>query len=126
MEKGIEKKNQQKLTGVVISDKMKDTVVVRVDRYVKHAKYDKFFTKSSKFKAHDPGNPMSAIIFCATSLLVIPSVIPPTQYVWPISPFWRMSSMARQWSRTNNQSRIFLLEQLYRAMMIAEGRTYHY
>jgi small subunit ribosomal protein S17 len=56
MEKGTEKKNQQKLTGVVISDKMKDTVVVRVDRYVKHAKYDKFFTKSSKFKAHDPGN----------------------------------------------------------------------
>lgn len=56
MEKGTAKKNQQKLTGVVVSTKMKDTVVVRVDRYVKHAKYEKFFTKSTKFKAHDLGN----------------------------------------------------------------------
>jgi len=44
------------LTGVVTSTKMKDTIVVRVDRYVKHAKYDKYFTKSKKFKAHDAGN----------------------------------------------------------------------
>ena len=35
---------------------MKDTVVVRVDRYVKHPKYQKYFTRSRKFKADDPGN----------------------------------------------------------------------
>ncbi|MDO8492029.1 MAG: 30S ribosomal protein S17 [bacterium] len=46
----------RRLTGVVVSTKMKDTIVVRVDRYVKHPKYDKYFTKSKKFKAHDAGN----------------------------------------------------------------------
>lgn len=39
-----------------MSAKMKDTIVVRVDRYVKHKKYEKFLTKSAKFKVHDPGN----------------------------------------------------------------------
>lgn len=52
----IKQKNLQKISGVVVSDKMKDTVVVRVDRYVKHRKYEKYFTKSKKFKADDPGN----------------------------------------------------------------------
>ena len=56
MTKAPERKNPQKLTGVVVSDKMKDTVVVRVDRYVKHPKYQKYFTRSRKFKADDPGN----------------------------------------------------------------------
>jgi small subunit ribosomal protein S17 len=46
----------RQLVGLVVSTKMKDTVVVKVDRYVKHAKYDKFFTKSKKFKADDKGN----------------------------------------------------------------------
>lgn len=52
-------KNPQKLVGTVVSTKMKDTVVVRVDRYVKHKKYEKFYTKSAKFKVHDPGNTKS-------------------------------------------------------------------
>lgn len=46
----------KKLQGVVVSNKMKDTIVVRVDRYVKHPKYGKFYTKSQKFKADDKGN----------------------------------------------------------------------
>lgn len=49
-------KNPQKLEGVVVSTKMKDTAVVRVDRYVKHPKYEKFFKKSATFKVHDAGN----------------------------------------------------------------------
>lgn len=49
-------KNPQKLTGVVKSNKMKDTIVVRVDRYVKHKKYEKFYTTTKNLKAHDPGN----------------------------------------------------------------------
>jgi small subunit ribosomal protein S17 len=44
------------LQGVVVSDKMKDTVVVRVTRYVKHPKYKKFMKLSKRFKAHNPGN----------------------------------------------------------------------
>ncbi len=35
---------------------MKDTATVRVDRYVKNAKYKKYFVRSKKFLAHDPGN----------------------------------------------------------------------
>jgi len=44
------------LNGVVVSDKMKDTCVVLVERYVKHPKYQKFINLRKKFKAHDAGN----------------------------------------------------------------------
>ncbi len=51
------KKNSGKiLSGVVVSDKMKDTVVVSVSRYFKHPKYQKFMTVDKKYKVHDPGN----------------------------------------------------------------------
>ncbi|MFM2357303.1 MAG: hypothetical protein RJA61_40 [Candidatus Parcubacteria bacterium] len=46
----------KKLSGVVVSDKMKDTIVVEVSRYVKHPKYQKFLLKKNKIKAHDAGN----------------------------------------------------------------------
>lgn len=46
----------KKLTGVVVSDKMKDTVVVLVTRYAKHPKYGKFIKTNKKYKAHDAGN----------------------------------------------------------------------
>ncbi len=49
-------KKQKRFSGVVVSDKMKDTVVVVIDRYVKHPKYQKFIKRSKKFKAHDAGN----------------------------------------------------------------------
>ena len=44
------------LTGVVVSTKMKDTIVVLVEKYEKHPKYEKFIKSSKKFKAHDVGN----------------------------------------------------------------------
>ena len=44
------------MTGVVVSTKMKDTVVVKVKRFVKHPKYDKYMSIDKKFKAHDAGN----------------------------------------------------------------------
>ncbi len=47
---------RQIFTGVVVSDKMKDTCVVSVERFVKHAKYHKFQTKRTKLMAHDAGN----------------------------------------------------------------------
>lgn len=54
--KEIKVVNGRELSGVVTSDKMKDTVVVEVKRFVKHAKYDKFISINKKFKAHDAGN----------------------------------------------------------------------
>lgn len=44
------------LTGTVVSDKMKDTIVVLVNTYKKHPKYEKFIKRNKKFKAHDAGN----------------------------------------------------------------------
>jgi len=53
----MEKKSTKKvLEGVVTSDKMKDTVVVKVERFVKHPKYGKYTSISKKFKAGDVGN----------------------------------------------------------------------
>ena len=46
----------QSFVGVVVKAAMKDTATVRVDRYVKNAKYKKYFVRSKKFLAHDPGN----------------------------------------------------------------------
>lgn len=42
--------------GTVVSTKMKDTVTVAVERYVKHPKYQKFMRRTKKFLAHDEGN----------------------------------------------------------------------
>ncbi|OHA88594.1 MAG: 30S ribosomal protein S17 [Candidatus Zambryskibacteria bacterium RIFCSPHIGHO2_02_FULL_43_14] len=44
------------LSGTVVSTKMKDTIVVSVERYEKHPKYEKFIKRRKKFKAHDTGN----------------------------------------------------------------------
>lgn len=41
------------LQGVVISDAPQKTVVVRVDRRVRHPLYQKFVKKSKKYSAHD-------------------------------------------------------------------------
>jgi small subunit ribosomal protein S17 len=43
-------------TGMVVSNKMKKTVVVSVERRVKHALYGKYIKKTSKFMAHDENN----------------------------------------------------------------------
>ena len=42
--------------GLVVSDKMQKTVVVRLDRRVAHARYGKMVTRSTKVKAHDEQN----------------------------------------------------------------------
>lgn len=48
--------NHQTFNGVVTSDKMKDTAVVLVERYVKHKKYQKFMKRKTKLMAQDTGN----------------------------------------------------------------------
>ena len=42
--------------GIVVSDKMDKTIVVLVERRVKHPKYHKTVTKSKRYKAHDETN----------------------------------------------------------------------
>ena len=44
------------LTGTVVSDKTDKTVVVNVERKVKHAMYGKIIRRSKKYHAHDEGN----------------------------------------------------------------------
>ena len=44
------------LTGLIVSDKGDKTVVVNVERKVKHALYGKIIRRSKKYHAHDEGN----------------------------------------------------------------------
>jgi small subunit ribosomal protein S17 len=46
----------QTFTGVVIKTAMKDTATVRVDRFVKNAKYKKYSVRSKNYLVHNPGN----------------------------------------------------------------------
>ena len=53
----MEKRNLRKeRIGVVTSDKMDKSIVVSVERKVKHPKYGKFVKKTRKFVAHDETN----------------------------------------------------------------------
>lgn len=47
---------RQEKTGVVVSNRMQKTVVVKVVRRVKHPLYKRYVTKTSKFHAHDEQN----------------------------------------------------------------------
>lgn len=42
--------------GTVVSNKMANTVVVKVARTVRHPVYDKVMQRSKKYYAHDPSN----------------------------------------------------------------------
>lgn len=44
------------LQGVVVSDKMDKTIVVKVERRVMHPIYKKFIKRSKKYHAHDENN----------------------------------------------------------------------
>ncbi len=53
----MEERNLRKeRTGQVISDKMDKSIVVSVQRKVKHPIYGKFIRKTSRFMAHDEKN----------------------------------------------------------------------
>jgi len=49
-------KRQRTLIGKVVSNKMDKTVVVRVERRVKHPVYGKIIIRSNRYKAHDESN----------------------------------------------------------------------
>ena len=48
--------NKRQLAGRVVSDKMRKTVTVLVERRVKHPLYGKYMTRSSTYHAHDEAN----------------------------------------------------------------------
>lgn len=48
--------NKRQMTGTVVSDKMDKTVVVQVERIVKHPMYKKYIRRWAKFMAHDEAN----------------------------------------------------------------------
>lgn len=47
---------QRTLKGVVVSNKMEKTIVVRVDRVLTHPKYGKRYTQNKRYKVHDAKN----------------------------------------------------------------------
>jgi small subunit ribosomal protein S17 len=51
-----ERGHRKTQAGVVVSDKMDKTVVVKVDRLVKHQLYNKYIKRSVKYKVHDEQN----------------------------------------------------------------------
>lgn len=52
----IERGNRKIQVGIVVSDKMDKTIVVKVDRLIKHSVYSKYIKRSAKYKAHDAEN----------------------------------------------------------------------
>ncbi|HRS54782.1 MAG TPA: 30S ribosomal protein S17, partial [Bacteroidales bacterium] len=55
MEKIVRNLRKEKI-GVVVSTKMNKSIVVLVERMMKHPKYGKFVKKTSRFMAHDENN----------------------------------------------------------------------
>jgi small subunit ribosomal protein S17 len=51
-----ERGNKRIIKGVVVSNKMDKTIVVRAERLVKHSVFHKYMRRYVKYKAHDEGN----------------------------------------------------------------------
>jgi small subunit ribosomal protein S17 len=49
-------RTKRQVVGTVVSDKMDKTVVVKVERLVKHKFYHKYIRRQTKFAAHDEEN----------------------------------------------------------------------
>ncbi|ALC17575.1 30S ribosomal protein S17 [Desulfuromonas soudanensis] len=54
-----ERGNRKTLMGIVVSDKMDKTVVVKVDQLIKHPVYKKYLKRGVTYKAHDEQNSCS-------------------------------------------------------------------
>ena len=48
--------SRKRVTGVVVSDRMDKTVVVKVERFVQHPRFKKYVKRSKKYYAHDEKN----------------------------------------------------------------------
>lgn len=51
-----EQGNKRTIKGIVTSDKMDKTIVVKAERLVKHSVFQKYVRKHVKYKAHDEQN----------------------------------------------------------------------
>ena len=51
-----ERNNRRTLQGVVVSDKMEKTVVIKIERLTRHPLYAKVMKRARTFKAHDEKN----------------------------------------------------------------------
>lgn len=58
--KNQEKRSYKEMTGMVVSDKMDKTKVVKVDRLATHPVFNKTLKRSNKFMAHDEKNAAKA------------------------------------------------------------------
>jgi len=56
MESTQTRKRRKTKTGKVVSSKMNKSIVVVVERLVRHPLYGKYFKKTSSFMAHDESN----------------------------------------------------------------------
>ena len=54
------RQNRREKQGVVVSNKMQKTVVVKVDRKFRHPQYDKVIVRSKKYYAHDESGTLKA------------------------------------------------------------------
>ena len=52
----MERNNRKVREGIVVSDKMDKSIVIKVERKMKHPIYGKFLKRSNKFMAHDEKN----------------------------------------------------------------------
>ena len=48
--------NRRTVRGIVVSDKMNKTIVVRCERLVMHQRYKKYIRRFTKYYAHDENN----------------------------------------------------------------------
>ena len=55
----MDRSNRKEKIGIVTSNKMQKSIVVSVERKIKHAKYGKFIKRTSTFMAHDEKNECS-------------------------------------------------------------------
>jgi small subunit ribosomal protein S17 len=51
-----ERKTRKAFVGIVQSNKMDKTIVVKIERLVKHTIYGKYIKRATKLTAHDPEN----------------------------------------------------------------------
>ena len=51
-----EKSNKRTIKGIVVSDKMDKTIVVKAERLIKHSVFHKYVRRHVKYKAHDEQN----------------------------------------------------------------------
>ena len=56
MTETTERGKRKVMTGTVVSHKMQKTIVVSIERLVKHATYGKYVRRRNKFKVHDEKN----------------------------------------------------------------------